>query len=440
MFNINIDSSRPRPPARRVRQRGPINFDVTIDSRGTRRDITRNLRRVPDPQPIPTPTPEDVDVALRNLILSLSLDATWAREEISLPSVVMELTSNFGYKIIVDSDVTVELPINDIQINVDAGLEALPIDLTNVIEAQADQVSLKAVELTLTNEIRSIGTEDIDEALEAIELTLTDGELGYKIIVDSDVTVDLPINDIQIDLGEQLEALPISLSVEDLEIEVAGNFDIPSMELTLPTVEVATTHDEALDLITITLTNEIEIITEAGNLGVVELDLTNELALVTDVAINTIEVDLTNDVELSSDVALAAIAIDLTNEIEIATESGDFGVVELELSNRAALDIVQESDVSASLTVLNLVTDQGIATDTVEVGLTNEFALDGGVNAEAVSIELTNAVEVNKDLEIDEISIDLSNLILLDTGINIEVPADAQGPDADEATTVTMVA
>jgi len=441
VFSINIDESKTRAVrGPRRRKTGGITFIVDIEERGrpnVRRNLTRGVNIVDDNiDPIPPVTPESISIALQSLILSLNLDAIWGGRELALPSLPMDLTSNLGYKVLVDSDVAVGLPINDIQITVGAELEALPVELTNIIEAQADEASLKPLELTLTNEIRSITTENLEEPLEAIELTLTNGELGYKVIVDSDVEVGLPINDIQIDVSEQFEALPISLSIEDLEAEVAANFDIPSMELTLPAVEIVTTHDEALEPITITLTNEIEVITEAGALGVVELELSNRAALdivqESDVSASLTVLRLAT----SQGIATDAVELELTNEFAL-DGSVNSESVELELSNKAALDIVQESDVSASLTVLNLVTDQGIATDTVELELT------------VPTINVRTTITIPQDvLEVDDFpvpSISMHDLILselgvFDTSINIEIPADAQGPDADEATTVTMVA
>jgi hypothetical protein len=70
MFSINIDSSRPKPPApRKAAGRGPINFDVTIDIRGTRRDVVRNLKRV-------TPEIPDFFINLSTEFVDLSVPST----------------------------------------------------------------------------------------------------------------------------------------------------------------------------------------------------------------------------------------------------------------------------------------------------------------------------------------------------------------------------
>ena len=183
MFNINIDSSRPRPAARRTRQRGPINFDVLIDSRGTRRDVTRNLKRRREEEVVVPPKSGEEDLPSLNLNILLSpviasLTIPRYQEEVepvpdlgiegrpgsdvgldltfSPGNVSVDLSILAGFTFTKDADTSLNLTLPDIGIAVDNPLNVE----TLVVELSLDSSFDTSINIEIPENVQGAASDD----------------------------------------------------------------------------------------------------------------------------------------------------------------------------------------------------------------------------------------------------------------------------------------
>tara|TARA_S200002703_G_scaffold60638_1_gene52492 strand:+ start:1092 stop:2519 length:1428 start_codon:yes stop_codon:yes gene_type:complete len=474
----------------------PITFVLNIEEprgRSVTRNLTRGVNAISD-IPLPPPPPQgDQEIFLQTLLLSLSVSSEFNLRDLGVPlsSVVVDLTlpeltlvGRDNVKIGDNIDpVEIGLTSEEFEVEVGGDLDVPGIELSvptiGVDASRLINLSPVTIDLSLdSQDVRFGPSEEKDFA--PAEMALGVGSIAFEVggnvisipigaqleefQLESKVTfdaaeVDLDAEFIIVKAGGDIEAPGIELTLEEFEVELGGNIEAPGIELTVPEVSVVDTDldpggdvSKALDQIDVNLSLEEFEVELGGNIEAPGIELT----------VDEIEIEADGGVSR----ALDAVIVDLSLSIEIEADgdvSKALDQIDVNLASNIGIEVVDNTPgMIVALTVPQIEVKTGSlkALDTLNVDLVaEEFEVELGGNIEAPGINLTvpavevidtndlNPATITVDLLLDEAfnnSLNLQTLeadfILtesLDVGLSIQLPANMESAQADDATTIT---
>ena len=403
VVSINIDETirKPnvRPPAPRSK-RGPITFIAEIEEsngRNLRRNLTRGVNRTDD-LPTSTPIPGDRTAALEALLLYLSVSSEFEFPRVaSLEDITISLTlpdiTVLGGETLNLSAISVDL-INLMELNgglavVDDEFLGLTLPELGVAIPTDQSLALSSVDINLTiPKVMVLTTGSQRRDINTIVTEISTREVGVAIVLNSDVSSSFT-NEVQLQTGFNTDSISIAIDVEEFEIEVAGDIDTPAISLTVSEIEVEQTGG---------------VKRPAGNISL----------------------------ELSVDAVF-----DQTGGVRRPA-----GNISLELSVDAVFDTSEEKGlgpVELRLGVGSLTAEVGGNVTPIPVGAQLvEFQLESRANFAPAEIDLDAVfIVVEVGGVIDPVDMDLTLDINSDTELNIQLPANMESAQDDDATTVT---
>ena len=264
----------------------------------------------------------------------------------------------------------------------------------------------------------------------------------------SEINVDLTVLDIETQVPDQLDLSTISVELTNL-IELNNGLvvtDDEFLSLTLPEPAFRIPVSAPLSEINVDLTVlGIETVATGNRREALDnliVDLTNQLETQNRIDAGVISTDLTNDLESQVEVTLEPVPVDLT--VDMTTTAPNLQALDnliVELSSEAAVNVVQNSDVSATFTAeIEVTTGFTAEADPVELSI-EEPELNIESNFDAVIIDLSVATietEATNNVRraLDTVNVDLSQTEALDVGLNIQLPADMESAQDDDTTTI----
>ena len=408
----------------------PITFVLNIEEprgRSVTRNLTRGVNAISD-IPLPPPPPlADQEIFLQTLLLSLSVSSEFALRDLGLPlsSVVVDLTlpelTLVGRDNVEIGDnidpVEIGLTSEEFEVEVGGDLDVPGIELSiptiGVDASRLINLSPVTIDLSLDSQDARFGPSEEKEFAPA-EMALGVGSIAFEV---GGNVISIPIGaqleEFQLESKVTFDAAEVDLDAEFIIVKVGGNITAPGIELTIPAIEVDDTDlapsgdvSKALGQIDVNLSLEEFEVEIGGNIDAPGIELT----------IPAIEVGATSNINLSP------VIIDLSLDIEVDGDvSKALGQIDVNLASNIGIEVVDNTpEMIVALTVPQ-----------IEVRTANLKALD------TITVDLLLDEAFNNSLNLQTLEADFILTESLDVGLNIQLPANMESAQADDATTIT---